>query len=227
MPSIKVPTLQGDPSDKASEDPAEAASETETTADAVVTRPRNIDPAAKRLFDQSLTRIEQDDLPAARLLLTELTSLYPNIPEAHYNLGQVLEQLDESDLATIAYQAAINADRGFCPAQIRLALIARLGYEFETAEMAYQQCLDQHPDNATAQFNLGVLYEIYLGRYEDAVNAYEQFQSQQAERDRRVDLWINDLKRRMPTPPAQDDTGTSTVQNAKTVATEEVDNDQT
>ena len=221
MPSIKAPSSQGDGA--AQED--SQVTQVSGQESAVPSRPRTIEPAARRLFDQSLDKIEQGDLPAARLLLTELTSLYPDFPEGHYNLGHVLEQTDEPELATIAYQAAVKTDSGFCPAQIRLALMARTEYRFDDSETAYQQCLDRHPDNATAHFNLGVLYEIYLGRYADAVTAYERFQTQQEERDRRVDLWINDLKRRMPAPPAVEDT--ATVQTTAAPSSEESDNDQT
>lgn len=226
MPSIKVPTLQGGNAKDGDSADTPAVSQDAIEIATESTRPRTIDPAARKLFEESLNKIEQDDLAAARLLLTELTSLHPDFPAAHHNLGQVLEQLGEQALATIAYQAAVQTDPGFCPAQIRLGLLARTEYRFEDSETAYRQCVTGHPENAIAHYNLGVLYEIYLGRYADAVASYEQFQSQQDERDRMVDLWINDLKRRMPAPAPNED-ASATVKTTDTPPGDEVNNDQT
>ena len=48
-----------------------------------------------------------------------------------------------------------------------------------------------------AYLNLGILYELYLGRLDDALQAYQKYQALSESADQRVAGWVSDLERRL------------------------------
>ena len=52
-------------------------------------------------------------------------------------------------------------------------------------------------DHWAAWTNLGILYELYLGKLPEALEYYRTYQSMLSEPDRRVQGWVMDLERRL------------------------------
>ena len=67
---------------------------------------------------------------------------------------------------------------------------------FLEAEAAYLKAVTAEPQYALAHYNLGVLYELYLQRLDDALRHFERYQALYGE-DPQVEKWITDLKRRV------------------------------
>ncbi|MGD8818404.1 MAG: tetratricopeptide repeat protein, partial [Acidobacteriota bacterium] len=65
------------------------------------------------------------------------------------------------------------------------------------AESLYQTCIELQPDFKDAYLNLGILYELYLGKLPEALQYYRAYQSMLDEPDRRVQGWVMDLERRL------------------------------
>jgi tetratricopeptide (TPR) repeat protein len=95
-----------------------------------------------------------------------------------------------------ALQAAIEAAPEDCAARTALALRLRHEGAFADAETHYLACLAARPDFAPAQLNLGILYELYLDRPADALEAYRRYQALTAAPDPRVSGWMQDIERR-------------------------------
>ena len=57
--------------------------------------------------------------------------------------------------------------------------------------------MKQVPGFKDAYLNLGILYELYLGRLPEALAAYRQYQSLSSEPNRKVVGWVVDLERRL------------------------------
>ena len=74
------------------------------------------------------------------------------------------------------------------------------------AETHWKKAIELDPMEATAYLNLGILYDLYLGRLSDALAAYRQADSAERETSRRADhraLWSgNDLPERPSRPRA-------------------------
>jgi lipoprotein NlpI len=68
--------------------------------------------------------------------------------------------------------------------------------DFASAERQYLACLAAQPDYRPAYLNLGILYELYLGRPGDALDAYRRYQMLAAEPDPRVTGWMQQIERR-------------------------------
>jgi len=101
------------------------------------------------------------------------------------------------DAARSALTRAVDANPRNCAARTELGVLLRRHGEFAAAEAQYRACLQAVPDYQPAYLNLGILYELYLGRLEEALEAYRGYQRIAAEPDARVAGWVVDLERRL------------------------------
>ena len=133
----------------------------------------------------------------AEVLLLDITSTQPELAGPWINLGQVYVALEQPEEARRAFEAAAVANPFNCTAHNELGLLSRQNGDFEAAESHYLNCLQRVPGNDAAHLNLGILYELYLGRLTDALASYRSYQSLQSEPSRRVKGWVMDLERRL------------------------------
>ena len=76
-------------------------------------------------------------------------------------------------------------------------MLSRRAGDFLTAEANYLACTQRVPNFREAYLNLGILYELYLGRLDDALKAYQTYQTLSENPDMRVAGWVSDLERRI------------------------------
>jgi Flp pilus assembly protein TadD len=76
-----------------------------------------------------------------------------------------------------------------------LAIIYREQGEFVKAEKLYLQAIKIWPGDPVLHKNLGILYELYLGRLNDALSSYKQAQAIN-DKDKVLNTWVKDLERR-------------------------------
>ncbi len=93
------------------------------------------------------------------------------------NLGAVYEALGDNDAAQQAYKKAIDANPNNCAAYVDLGVLSRRAGDFLSAEANYLACTQRVPNFREAYLNLGILYELYLGRLDDALKAYQTYQT--------------------------------------------------
>jgi lipoprotein NlpI len=94
-------------------------------------------------------------------------------------------------------EQAVAANPANCDAHTLLGVMARQAGDFQTAEKQYRTCLLVRPDFKDAYLNLGILYELYLGKLDLALDAYRSYQGLLDEPDRKVQGWVMDLERRL------------------------------
>jgi len=137
-------------------------------------------------------------LVEAEALLLEVTADQPELAGPWVNLAQVyLAQGGRDDEAVTALEQAVLANPANCAARTELGVLLRQRGEFDAAEDHYLACLEYRPEYQAAYLNLGILYDLYLGRLDDALAAYRQYQSLASEPDNRVNGWVVDLERRV------------------------------
>jgi tetratricopeptide (TPR) repeat protein len=149
------------------------------------------------VFTRATELLGQGRLVEAEALLLEVTSDQPELAGPWVNLAQVYLAQQRDDEALGALEQAVLANPANCAARTELGVLLRRRGEFSAAESHYLACLEYQPDYQAAYLNLGILYDLYLGRLTDALAAYRQFQSLAAEPDRRVNVWVVDLERRL------------------------------
>jgi len=156
-----------------------------------------VDRKSAALFEQALTAIQSQRYADAEALLKELTARDPSLSGPWVNLGSVHEALGDDQAAERAYRKAIDANANNCAAYTDLGVLARRQGDFLTAEANYLACIQRVPDFREAYLNLGILYELYLGRLDDALKAYQTYQTLSGSPDLRVGGWVSDLQRRI------------------------------
>jgi tetratricopeptide (TPR) repeat protein len=68
--------------------------------------------------------------------------------------------------------------------------------EFEAAEQEYLAALEKSADDPITHYNIGILYDLYLGEADRALKHYLRYQELTGQANRQVAGWIVDLQRR-------------------------------
>ena len=151
---------------------------------------------ALTLYEQATAIMAAGDFDEAELRFKEFLLHYPEYPGAHVNLA-IIEAMRHNDEAARVYlDAALALNPKYPAALNQLGQLLRRNGDFSAAEAAYLKAVTVSPDYALAHYNLGVLYELYLQRLDDALTHFEAYQALVAE-DKQVEKWIADLKRRI------------------------------
>jgi len=153
--------------------------------------------SSQKLFDAALVAFAAQDFSKAESLLVEVTTKQPELSGPWVNLGQVYIQRNQIEAAGTAYRKAIEVNANNCAAYTQLGVLSRQAGDFESAEQYYTSCLKRIPGYKDALLNLGILYDLYLGRLSEALLAYQRYQELEAEPSRRIAGWVVDLERRI------------------------------
>ena len=148
-------------------------------------------------FDQAVTAMREGRMGDAEIVLLEITVDQPELAGPWINLGRLYVALQQPEEARRAFESAIRANPRNCTAYNELGVLSRQVGDFAAAEEHYRTCLAQTPSFRDAYLNLGILYELYLGKLPEALQAYKRYQSLRSEPDRRVQGWVMDLQRRL------------------------------
>lgn len=113
------------------------------------------------------------------------------------NLGIAYKELGKFDDSKKALLAATKIDPKSAIAFNELGLVHRKLGEFASAKKAYLESIDKKSRYSLPYRNLGILCDIYLQDLSCAIKNYKRYQSLTGSKDKKVGLWIVDLKRRM------------------------------
>ncbi len=148
-------------------------------------------------FARATELLQAERLLEAEALLLEITDDQPELAGPWINLAQVFVAQGREDDAIAALEQAVLANPGNCAGRTELGVLLRKRGEFAAAEAHYLACLEYQPGYQAAYLNLGILYDLYLGRPDEALAAYRHYQDLAGDDDRRVRGWVMDLERRV------------------------------
>ncbi|MGH1438938.1 MAG: tetratricopeptide repeat protein [Cellvibrionaceae bacterium] len=156
----------------------------------------DIPAAATSEYQDVLRAIDAKKWSRAQSLLESMQSKYPNLASVNTMLGWTYWQAGKTKQAETELQA-VTQQKGLYKSDAfnYLAIIYREQGKFVKAEKLYQQALRTWPRDPVLHKNLGILYELYLGRLKDALSAYKQAQAINGN-DKKLNGWIKDLERR-------------------------------
>ncbi|MFT7654434.1 MAG: tetratricopeptide (TPR) repeat protein [Candidatus Azotimanducaceae bacterium] len=157
----------------------------------------DVKPANRVMFERALVLMQAEDWLVAESLLAEVSQDQPELAGPWVNLAIVRRAQGHLAGAEAALAQALQANPHNCDALNQLGVIAREAGRFTDAEKHYQNCIKANPSYLEAQLNLGILYELYMGRYGEALAAYQDYQLAQVEPDPKVNGWLIDLERRV------------------------------
>lgn len=199
--SVPVPTFDGQGDrDQSPETVAPVVSEqSENTVEqepvAILTK--DVDERTKVLFTQALEAMAASDTAVATALLLDITERKPNLAGPWVNLSILAEQQGDMESASQYLATALEKNPNNCDALAREGVEHRRAGRFDDAEASYLKCLKQNPGHTLANLNLGILYELYMGRYAEALALYHEYQLAVVEPNPKVNIWIADLERRV------------------------------
>jgi len=129
---------------------------------------------------------------------------YPDYAGPHINLGIIHRRNGRPEAAMRSLERAVEICSECAIAYNELGIQQREEGRFGEAEQSYLAAIAADPDYALPYFNLGVLYDLYQGRPDLALEHYEAYTLRRrpgaADQKDVVDTWIIDLRRRVGGP---------------------------
>ncbi|GAA5442973.1 hypothetical protein Misp06_01149 [Microbulbifer sp. NBRC 101763] len=146
---------------------------------------------------QAHESFKNGDSSTAVQQLQQVIERWPELSGPWLNLGIVQQKSEQAENAENSFRKAIEVNDGNVFAWNQLAALLRDAGRFEEAEQCYLQALNLWPDFSDAHRNLGILYDLYLNRPEEALQQYRLAQSSREQEDKLLGAWILELERRL------------------------------
>ena len=158
-----------------------------------------IPPRAAQQYSQALQLMKSGRSTDAELEFKQLSVAYPQFAGPQLNLG--LMYLHDSRLpdAEAAFKAALKAAPANAIAGDELGIVERKLGKFTEAEAAYLHAIEAEPNYAQAHLNLGVLYDLYLGEPQKALEQFQRY-LEIAGDNKQVAGWVIELRKRVGAP---------------------------
>jgi Flp pilus assembly protein TadD len=157
------------------------------------------DPDAR--FTAALKLLKDRQMKEARDAFLELAKDFPQFSGPFTDLAIAQYQSKQPALAVSNFEKATRLNPQNAIAWNWLGTIARENRDYAKAEAAYNEALKVKPDYAAAHFNLGLLYDLYSRRPNDALQHYREYQRLAGGDKLIVTAWIKELESQT-TPPA-------------------------
>lgn len=153
--------------------------------------------AVKKQFAKAVSAMQDGKDKQATDLFTEIAKQDPQLASPHTNLGILLYREGRLPEAETAFKEALQrSDKDYVAANY-LGMIYRIQGRFAEAQAAYEQALAAKPDYAYAHLNMAILYDLYMGKLDQALDHYQQYQQSVSDADPRLAGWLADLQQRM------------------------------
>lgn len=158
------------------------------------------DPDAR--FKAALELMKQGQSQDAETALTDLVKDFPQYSGPLTELGMIYVKSKRMDLAAAAFAKATSNNSQNAVAYNWQGILFREANNYSRAEQSYLRALSADSNYANAHLNLGILYDVYLKRPDDALTQYKEYQRLGGADDLRVLVWVADLEKAKNPPPA-------------------------
>lgn len=159
--------------------------------------PQETPAAARSQFDAAVALQRAQQWPEAERQFEQLLDKYPHLSGPALNLALICAQTQRPQLAEDYFKRALQINPNNAAAGTQYGAWLRAQGRFNEAETLYLQTLAHSPDYADAHLNLAILYDLYLGRLEPALEHYQRYLAANAAAESPVQGWVADLQRRL------------------------------
>jgi Flp pilus assembly protein TadD len=163
-----------------------------------VSNPMPVKPRTMAAFERANDAIASEQWSQAAAELHALVDNRPDLSGPCLNLALVYRQLDKPQQAEPLYRQALRINPGNMAAYNELAIFLREMGRFAEAEQTYLQALSVWEEYPQTHRNIGVLYDLYLGDRQRALQHFTRYQALTGDDDGLVAGWIVDLQRQLP-----------------------------
>lgn len=147
-------------------------------------------------FSSAMALLNSGDA-SAEAELVRLNDAYPGFSGPAYNLAILKSSREDYKGALVHAEAAISRNPNNLQARALKAFLHRELGNFALAEKEYLDIISQWGGFLPAYRNLGILYDLYMGRITDALVYYRKYNELLAEPDKQVAGWSADIERQV------------------------------
>jgi tetratricopeptide (TPR) repeat protein len=151
----------------------------------------------KAEYQKALELMKLKSFDEAQVIFSELLISYPKLAGAYVNLAMINKAKSNNDLAEKNIAKALEINPKNVDALIQSAAYSQNKGEFKKVENFLLTAEAADSSNEIVQYNLAILYELYLQQYDDAINHYENYVALSSNEDKEtVKQWIKLLERK-------------------------------
>jgi len=148
-------------------------------------------------YKASVEELKAGNIETAKRRFSKLVKVYPLMAGAEVNLGIIADLQQDKTVANAHFDRALKANPSNLDALIYSASYQQEAGLFAAAEQHLLKAEQIAPNSDIVQYNLGVLYELYLQEYERAVEHYQRYvELSQSDDTEKVKRWIKLLERK-------------------------------
>jgi Flp pilus assembly protein TadD len=149
---------------------------------------------AEARFQAALKLMKDKQPQQAKDAFASLAQDFPQYAGPLDDLGVLQAQGRQRELAIASFAKAVAADEHNAFAWNWLGILYRESGDYAHAEQSYRKAIELRPDDAAAHLNLGILYDVYLGRPAEALAQYREYQRIAGSSNLMVGVWIRQLE---------------------------------
>jgi len=153
--------------------------------------------AAQTLFDSAIAAQREQHWEQAEQQLKQLCEKYPQLSGPHLNLALLYTQTQKPQLAEAEFKQALQINSNNIAAYDQYGIWLRGQARLSEAEAIYLQALQRAPDHADTHLDLGILYDLYMGKLPQALEQYQRYLELANDEKSPVHGWVVDLQRRL------------------------------
>ncbi len=147
-------------------------------------------------FKLAIKHMNANELAKAEVILLKMSKEFPFLSGSYANLGVVYGKQNKWQDAQRVLLEGHGKNKNNIKILNQLGFVYRQNGQFEDAEGMYLKAIKLMPKEASAYLNVGILYDIYMGKFLKASHYYQAYQVMQNKPDRQVAGWIVDINRR-------------------------------
>ena len=159
-----------------------------------------VDPATQRAFDDASRYLRSGRNADAEKAFRAISQANPGLGGPHANLGVIYRQAGKLTESVTELEQAVRLNPRQPIYFNQLGVSYRMQGQFAKARDSYQKAIALNPAYAPATLNLGILYDLYLGDPQHALEMYGRYLALSPGGDPTVTKWVADLKNRKPGP---------------------------
>ena len=153
--------------------------------------------AAQTQFASAAAAQREQQWPQAESQWKQLIETYPNLSGPHLNLALLYAQTQRGELAEAEFKQALRINPNNIAAYDQYGVWLRGQARTQEAEAMYLQALARDSAHADTHLNLGILYDLYMGKLPQALEHYQRYLELTNDEKSPVHGWVADLQRRM------------------------------
>jgi Flp pilus assembly protein TadD len=147
-------------------------------------------------FKLAIKHLNNAKLVQAQEVLEKMTKDYPQLSGPYANLGVIYSRQKYWPKAQLILESGHEKNIKNIKILNQLGFVYRQSGQFDKAEKSYLKAIKIAPSDPIAYINVGILYDIYMGKFSKASVYYQKYQGMLASPDRKVAGWIVDINRR-------------------------------